>query len=136
MSFIPYLTFDGTARDAMTFYAEIFGADDLMIMPCSEAPPDSGMVEMGDTVMHAQFTLNGQMLMASDHMGPGAFEPQAGFAVSHGVMDIAEGQAVFDKLADGGQILMPYGPTFFAPSFGVLKDRFGTQWMVMVFEPE
>lgn len=132
MSFVPYLTFDGDARAAMTFYAQVFGADDLMIMACKDAPPEAGLTELGDRVMHAQFTLNGQMLMASDHMGPGPFEAQASVAVSHMVHDVAQGQMIFERLSEGGEVQMPYAPTFFAPSFGALKDRFGTHWMIMV----
>jgi PhnB protein len=132
MSFSPYLHFQGNCAEAMQAYATIFGAGDLMIMRYKEAPPNAQMqASDSDKVMHSQLTVGGQMLMASDYPAHMAGAPQAAVSISHSVTDMARGQTVFDALAKGGDIIMPFGPTFFAKGFGMVKDRFGTHWMVM-----
>ena len=45
-----------------------------------------------------------------------------------------EGERIFQALSDGGTITMPFAKTFWSPGFGMLTDRFGTPWMVNVFE--
>lgn len=134
MSFSPYLHFQGNCAEAMQAYANIFGAKDLQIMRYKDAPPSAGLPPgsgSSDKVMHAHMTVGGQQLMASDFPDHMAGDPQAGVSVSHSVTDVAQGRAVFDRLADGGSVIMPYGPTFFSKGFGMVKDRFGTHWMIM-----
>jgi PhnB protein len=67
--------------------------------------------------------------MASD-APPGRFSPQQGFSVSLSMKDPAEGERVFNALAEGGKITMPYQKTFWAAGFGMVTDRFGIPWMV------
>jgi PhnB protein len=68
--------------------------------------------------------------MASDYPPGEAGNPQTAFSVSHTVRDVAAGQAVFDRLLQHGAAVVPYGPTFWASGFGMVKDRFGTHWMI------
>lgn len=133
MSFAPYLHFQGTCADAMRFYADVFGATDLMMMRYSEAPPDAGMSPGAgaDGVMHASLTAGGQYLMASDFPPGMPGEAQAAVSVTHATDDLKRAQQVFDRLLDGGTEVMVFGPTFWSHGFGMLKDRFGTHWMVM-----
>ncbi|MGX9350999.1 VOC family protein [Shimia sp. W99] len=132
MTFIPYLTFDGTAEAAMNFYADVFQATEIQIMRYSDAPADEGL-PASDRVMHAHIMLGDQCLMAADGM-PGTPVPaQDSVSINHPVPSVAAGQAIFDKLSDGAEIIMPYGPTFYAPAFGMLRDKFGTNWMIGVY---
>lgn len=133
MSFAPYLHFQGNCADAMRFYADVFGAGDLMIMRYSEAPPDAGMPagDAGDGVMHASLTAGGQYLMASDFPPGMPGEAQAAVSVTHSTDDLVRARQVFDRLKEGGTEIMAFGPTFWSHGFGMLKDRFGTAWMVM-----
>ena len=62
----------------------------------------------------------------------GGYEPVQGFSVSIQAADVAEGRRLFDALAQGGQAVMPFAATFWSPGFGMVKDRFGTPWMVNV----
>ena len=55
----------------------------------------------------------------------------SGFSVTLSAPTTEEAKALFDKLADGAQVNMPFGKTFFSDGFGMLVDRFGTPWMVM-----
>ena len=72
------------------------------------------------------------MVMASDGRCTGkmAF---SGINLSLGVKDTQEAQRVFSALSDGGKVTMPLGKTFFSPSFGMVTDRFGVMWMVVVY---
>jgi PhnB protein len=136
MSFSPYLNFRGTCREAMTTYADIFGATDLQIMPFSDMPPDAAPPGTNpDLVMHSQFSAGpGAPLLASDV--PDHWEMATQNAtVFHGATDAARAQAVFDRLAAGGSVTMPLGPTFWSPAFGMLTDKFGTSWMISVAAP-
>ena len=135
MSFSPYIHFQGNCAEAMQAYAKIFGATDLQMMRYADAPPSAGMPSSGsDKIMHAHLTAGGQPLMASDWPDGMPGEPQASVSVTHAVKDVARGRSIFDRLADGGAVTMPYGPTFWSTGFGMVKDRFGTHWMIMAPE--
>ena len=130
MSFAPYLVFPGTAREAMTAYAAIFGAQDLQItgfeaMPADQRPPGSA-----GHVMHAQFTAGpGTPLLASDSV-TGMQNPSGSPTVFHATGSVARANEVYNALATGGDAFMPLAPTFFAAAFGMLRDRFGPTWMI------
>jgi PhnB protein len=129
MLLTPYLFFDGRCEEALEFYGKTIGAQVISLMRFKESPEPQGA--NGDKVMHASMRLGESMIMLSDgHCGGKAhFE---GFSLSLTVPDEATAKRSFDGLADGGEIVMPLGKTFFAAHFGMVKDRFGVQWMVMV----
>lgn len=130
MGFSPYLHFQGNCAEAMAFYAKVFGATDLSMMRYSEAPPDAGMPAGSTRIMHAQMTAGGSPLMASDFPDGMAGDPQQAVTISYDVPTVAEGRALFDRLVAGGAPIMPFAQTFWSPGFGMLKDRFGTHWMI------
>lgn len=132
MSFTPYIFFDGTCSEAIDFYAEVFGADNVMKMPYSEAPPDVGLPPSEDRLMHAQINVGDTVFMCSDNPEGSPKTTHAGFAVSHVTETLAEAQKTFAKLSDGGTIVMPFEATFFTEGFGMCNDKFGTPWMIMV----
>lgn len=129
----PYLFFDGRCEEAVDFYRRTLGAEIEMLMRYRESPdpPPPGMVPPGSEhkVMHASLRIGDSVLMASDDCSPQA-RPPAGFSLSVAVADAAQARRVFDALADGGQVTMPLGRTFWSPCFGMLTDRFGVGWMV------
>lgn len=132
MSFTPYLGFAGTARAAMTFYAEVFGATDLVIRSTGEAPAGVAFSGGPDRVMHAQFSTGpGAILMAAD-LPEGMATGAAGSSILHEAATPEAARRVFDRLSDGAEIMLPFGPTFWSPAFGGLRDRFGTSWMITV----
>lgn len=131
-----YLTFDGTAAEAMTFYQSVLGGT-LNIMRYSEMPDPSEVPEgAGDRVANAQLDLPNMALMASDTMGDDnmgkPFTGHGGFDINIMLDDLDKGRALFDALSEGGSIGMPFGPTFWAKGFGTCTDRFGVPWMVNV----
>ena len=132
MSFAPYLVFASNAREAMTAYAAIFGATDLQIMSFADAPPGSAPPGNGNGVMHAQFTAGpGAPLMGSD-AATGMDNPSGSPTVFHAAANAARAAEVFDALAEGGAVVMALAPTFWAPAFGMLRDKWGISWMISV----
>jgi len=131
----PYLFFDGRAEEAVNFYQRALGAKVEMLMRFSESPdpPPPGMVPPGseNKVMHMSFRIGDTVVMGSDGGCTGATEFK-GFSLSLTVADEKEAHRVFNALADGGKVEMPLGKTFFSPCFGMLADRFGVGWMVIV----
>ncbi|RAI03433.1 VOC family protein [Acuticoccus sediminis] len=131
MSFTPYIHFQGNCREAMTRYAEIFGAK-LNIITYNDAP-EGQTVPRSDRVMHSDIlTETGSLLMASDFPEGMEGAPQAAVTISRIVDTEPEGRDVFGQLSEGGTVIVDYGPTYWSQGFGMLKDRFGTHWMVMV----
>jgi PhnB protein len=135
MAIAPYLFFEGRAEEAIAFYAGAVGAEVAMLMRFRDAPdpPPPGMLPPGseDRIMHAELRIGDAALMVSDGQCAGT-APFAGFAVSLPARDPAQARRFFDALAEGGQVRMPLGPTFWSPAFGMLQDRFGVPWMIGV----
>jgi len=133
----PYLFFDGRCEEALEFYKRALGAEvtGLMRFKDSPEPAQPGMVPPGgeNKVMHAAFRVGDTTVMASDGrcLGKPSFQ---GFSLSLTVANAADADRVFGRLVDGGKVEMPLGKTFFSPCFGMLTDRFGVGWMVIVLE--
>ncbi|HEX2135849.1 MAG TPA: VOC family protein [Microvirga sp.] len=131
----PYLYFDGRCEEALEFYRRALGAEVTMLMRFRDAPdpPPPGMIAPGSEgkIMHASFRLGEATVLASDGRCQGQPEFR-GFSLSLSVASEAEADRVFAALAEGGQVQMPLGKTFFSPRFGMVADRFGVSWMVIV----
>ncbi len=132
MPTIPYIHFDGHCAEALTHYADVFGGTDLQMMRYSDAPDMPEAMKDPNRIIHGQVTLGGGVLMASDYPPGMAGEKQAAVSIMQSVGSVAAGQAIFDRLADGGQVVQAFGPSFFSPGFGMVTDRFGTHWMLSV----
>jgi len=128
----PYLFFDGRCEEALEFYGRTLGAQVEMLMRFRDSPdPASGPPGADDKIMHAAVRIGDTTVLASD--GHCAGQPKfQGFALTLSLADTAEAERVFAALTDGGQVQMPLGPTFFSPAFGMLADKFGVSWMIMV----
>jgi PhnB protein len=131
----PYLFFDGRCEEAVEFYKGALGAEVEMLMRFKDSPdpPPPGMVPpgSGDKVMHACFRIGDTAVMASDGRCQGRPSFQ-GFSLSLAAADEAEADRLFAALSEGGQVQMPLNKTFFSPRFGMVADRFGVSWMVVV----
>jgi len=135
----PYLFFNGNCEQAVEFYRKAIGAEVDMMMRFKDSPepPPPGTVPPGseDKIMHASFRLGGSTIMASD--GCGTEKPNfQGFSLSLSVASEGEADRLFAGLADGGQVQMPLGKTFWSPRFGMVTDRFGIGWMISVIPAE
>jgi len=137
MTVQPYLFFDGKCEEAIEFYKKALDAKVEMMMRFKEnpEPPQDGCggppKDAGEKIMHAAFKVGDALVMASDGMCSG--KPRFdGISLSLTVKTEAEADKRFAALADGGQIQMPLGKTFFSPKFGMVADKFGVSWMVVV----
>lgn len=127
----PYLTFNGTCAEAMRFYETTLGGKIEMMMTHGQSPiADQTPPGSADRIMHARLNLGDRILMASDSMVGMPYNGMHGFSLALAYPTVAEGQKVFDALAVGGAIHMPFQKTFWAEGFGMLIDKFGTPWMV------
>lgn len=132
----PYLFFGGRCEEALGFYQKALGAEVLAKMKFKEAPdgPPPGTLAPGweDKVMHSAIKIGEAQVMASDGMGVSDQPGTHGVSLALIVKDDAEARQRFDALAEGGQVQMPLGKTFFSSSFGLVADKFGVSWMVVV----
>lgn len=128
----PYLFFDGRCEEAIEFYRDALGAEVTMLMRFRDNPePGACAPEDGNKVLHANLRIGDFTLLASD--GRCEVKPAfQGFALSLTLPDEAQAERLFGSLADGGQVQMPLAKTFFASRFGMVTDRFGVCWMLMV----
>lgn len=131
----PYLFFEGRCEEAMAFYTKAVGAKVEALMRYGESPepPPPGMVPPGsqNKVMHALFRIGDSAIMGSDGNCSGK-TTFGGFSLTLTVANEAEAKEKFAALSEGGSVTMPLGKTFFSPSFGMLTDKFGVGWMVIV----
>ncbi len=133
-SITPYLDFSGRCDEAIAFYGKALGAEVEMLMRFNESPtpPPPGMLQEGfeNKVMHASLRIRGIPLMATD--GCNDKSRFDGIQLALQVATEKEAHQAFDALGDGGSVQMPLVNTFWSPCFGMLTDRFGLRWMVMV----
>lgn len=131
----PYLFFDGRCEEALEYYRSALGAEVTMLMRYKESPepqpPGMCPPHSEEKIMHASVRIGETTLMASDGRAQGKPMFQ-GFSLSLSAANDAEARRLFSALGEGGQVQMPLGKTFFASSFGMVADRFGVSWMIIV----
>ncbi|MDN6884857.1 VOC family protein [Variovorax sp. CAN2819] len=139
-----YLSFEGRCDEALGFYRKALGAEVTQLMRYKEAPAGApsenaeagcaGGTPDAEKVMHAVFRIGETELMASDGRcsGQPKFE---GIMLALTANTDAEAVEWFDALADGGQVMQPLIQTFFTSKFGMLTDRFGVGWLLVVAQP-
>lgn len=126
----PYLHFQGCCAEAMAAYAEILGGTDLRMLPYSAMPGGDARPGADGRIMHAELSLGSGRLMASDFPPGMEGDAQAAVSIMQAAPDVGTASGWFDRLAEGGAVIQPFGPTFFSPGFGMVKDRFGTHWII------
>lgn len=128
----PYLNFDGRCEEALQFYKSALGAEVTALMRCKDAP-DPGMIKPGleDKVLHSSFRVGDSAIMASDGYCQGKPEFR-GVSLTIVVPEEADAKRLFAALSEGGEVRMPLAKTFFSPLFGMVADRFGVSWMIIV----
>lgn len=136
MQIQSYLFFEGRCEEAIELYKKALGAEVEMLMRIKDspepAPPGTHPPGSENKVLHAALRIGGAVLMASDGYCRGKPSFQ-GFSLSLDARDEAEAKRMFGALAEGGEVRMPLGKTFFSPCFGMVADRFGVPWMIIVW---
>lgn len=144
----PYLFLNGRCEEAILFYRDQLRAEVVSQMRFSEAPQpcstantnaqanaeahaDANAEGHSAKIMHAVLRVGGSELLLSDGMGSGEAKFE-GFSLALSAHSEDEVRRIFAALSQGGQVRVPLAPTFWAPLFGIVCDRFGVSWMVMV----
>ena len=131
----PYLSFEGRCEEAIEFYKTAVGAKVNVLMRFNESPecPPSGKFppEILNKVMHASLRIGDSTVMATDGRCAGQSN-FSGISLTLSVSSDAEAGRLFTALAEGGKVGMPLAKTFFSSRFGMVNDRFGVGWMVLV----
>jgi PhnB protein len=125
----PYLTFNGNAREAMTFYQQCLGGE-LTMQTVAEAPAAYRCPEGQENhLMHAMLVKDQLVLMASDMVGQWGFKPGNTMAIMVNCSSEEETRNFFGKLSQGGQVTDPLRDMFWGDLFGALQDKFGVAWI-------
>lgn len=131
---VPYLFYGGRCEEAIEFYRSALQAEVEMLMHFNQSPDPvpPGMLQAGfeNKVMHAAIRFHGMRLMLSD--GCDDRQNFSGFRLALSVPAEAEVHRVFQALAQGGSVEMPLTKTFWSACYGMVTDRFGLGWMVML----
>jgi PhnB protein len=131
MQINPYIFFDGDCRQAFEFYAKVLGGRIEAMLTHAETPAGTSVGEdWQDKIIHARLAIGDRVIMASDSPPDMGRVRPSGFYVQLDFPTPQEAERVFFALAEGGEVRMPFGPTFWARRFGMLVDRFQIPWMV------
>jgi PhnB protein len=129
----PYLMFDGNGQEAVTFYehaleAKVVGVQTFGEMP--ENPEFSIPSNAENRVLHALLKVGGTDLMISDIFPGQPHQIGSQVTIAITVNEVEKSKEVFVKLQEGGQVVMPLQQTFWSPSYGTVKDKFGVTWHI------
>ena len=131
MKLYTYLNFGGNCRQAFDFYVQHLGATLTEITTYGDLP-DAGPVppDRQQAVVHARIALGETMLLGAD-VPPDRFQPMRSAYLTLMLESVEEAERIYALLTEGGEIFMPMEETFFARRFAMLRDRFGTSWMLL-----
>lgn len=130
MELTPYLIFNGACDEAFRFYERVLGGKIAFRQTFGESPAKGEVPPaLHDKVIHIALETPGGKLFGSD-APPEQYAPASGTSIAIGVDTAADGERIFNALADGGKVTMPFGRTFWSAGFGMVVDKYGTPWMV------
>lgn len=135
MPITTYLNFDGTCKEALLFYQDVFQTKEPEFMTFSEMPGGEDLSdEMKSLILHAEIHILNTKIYASDSPNDEErpFQPGNHAILTIEVTSEKEARLYYERLKEGGKVQTALGPTFFSPLFAELEDRFGMQWMIMV----
>ena len=135
MKLHTYLNYGGNCAQAFRFYEQHLGAKITMMMTHGQQPdPSKVPPNQQKAILYARMTIGETELMGSD-VPPERFQPMRSVYLSLSVSSTDEAERIHALLSDGGQIFMPMQETFFAFRFSMLRDKFGTSWMIIHERP-
>ncbi len=126
-----FLIFNGNCAEAMRFYERTLGGKLEALMTHAQSPEaDQTPPGQADKIIYSRLAIDRGVLMGMDAPASKPYEGMKGFLLSLAYPTAGEAKGVFDALAKGGKVTMPLQKTFYAETFGMLADRFGTPWMI------
>jgi PhnB protein len=123
-----YVNYPGTCEEAFRFYEQHLGGNVTGIVRHSEQPNPNVPPDWADKVVHGRIEIGGAVLMGADIPRP---EPMRSAYLTLALDDEAEAERVYALLTDGGEVFMKMTTMPFANRFAMLRDRFGTSWMLL-----
>ncbi len=135
MKLLTYLNYGGNCEQAFRFYEKHLGGKITAMMTYGQIPdPKNAPPGPKDAILHARMNIGGTELLASD-TPPERFQPMRSAYLSLSLDSTPEAERVYALLSEGGEIFMPIQETFFAFRFAMLRDKFGTSWMIIHERP-
>jgi PhnB protein len=128
-----YINFNGNCREAVEYYAQVFGTEKPQIMTFGETPPDPNFPlpeEAKNLVMHTRLNVLGSNVMFSDVFPGMPFVAGNNITLAITFKDIDEIKSLFNKLKEGGTVGMDLQETFWSKCYGNLTDKFGIGWQL------
>ena len=128
-----YINFNGNCREAVEFYADVFGTENPQIMTFGDTPPNPAFPlpeEAKNLIMHAKLNITGSTVMFSDVFPGNPFVAGNNISLSIAIKDIDEVKSLFSKLKVGGTVGMDIQETFWSKCYGSLTDKFGIEWQL------
>ncbi len=133
---LTYLNYGGNCAQAFRFYEEHLGGKIVMMMTHGENPSANNVPpERRNDVLHARLDIGGTQLLGAD-VPPERFQPMRSAYLSLILPSVGDADRVYALLSEGGEIFMPMQETFFSPRFAMLRDKFGTSWMILHERPQ
>lgn len=129
----PYLVFNGNTREAIHYYAKVFGQDIPEIMEFGPGNGPDGQPfekDVQSLVLHSQLIVHGTRVMFSDAMPHDPVAIGQNVTLALHLPDIQVIHETFDKLAQDGNVIMPIQKTFWSEAYGIVEDPFGVQWQL------
>ena len=131
MRLYTYLNYGGNCRQAYEFYAEHLGGTITMLTTQGEQPEAAKIPpERRNAVLHARIELGETVLLGAD-VPPERFQPMRSAYLTLMLESVEEAERIYALLKEDGQIFMAMEENFFAHRFAMLRDRFGTSWMLL-----
>ena len=130
MKVSPYMSFNGQCAAAFKFYEQCLGGKIVFMQTHGDSPmKDQVSADWHDKIMHATLAVGDNVLMGADPP-PDRYRAPQGITLSIGIADPADGERIFNALAENGTVRMPFQKTFWSAGFGMAIDRYGIPWMV------
>ena len=129
MKFYPHLTFNGNCREALNYYAELFGGKIDVLMPWTPELIENLPEATEEHIMYGSIGVGGYTITGSDQFGD-QYSPAGNMSLMIDLDNLSDAQAKFNALAEGGQVIMPFAETFWADGYGFCIDRFGIMWQL------
>ena len=124
-----YVNYPGNCKQAFEFYQQHLGGKIITMMTHGENPETSNVPDdWKDAVLNASMEIGGIIVMAADI--PHAEPMRSAYLTLH-LSTVEEAENIYAILSTGGQIFMKMEETFFAKRFAMLRDKFGTSWMLL-----
>ena len=131
MPFTPFLHFSGDCEEAITTYCKIFGGEELLIRHEPDINERNSDTSKKPRVAYASFIYEGGAIMGDD-LPVGREKPQESVTIYHMLGSLDRAKKLFRKLSEGGEVRAPFKANMHSPGSGTLRDRFGTEWTIMV----